>query len=217
VYEFTKATGVQVGPSFQYLVPHVEPAGDEFNFWSGQLPLIYYPDMSQLYVDTAGNANYYHVGYRTNPSAVFTETELYKTPLNFRNECESLPLQLTPQTVTPTPIQPTSGQVSTNAVPLTLNDAVIAFQISMCDPALSIDDEQKDSGSIYPNPASNVVYFTGDRVISYRVIDATGRTVFTGTLSEDKSIYIGDLAQGMYFIQAFDSKRNIETFKLIKR
>ncbi len=217
VHEFAKATGAQVGQSYQYLVPHMEPAGDEFNFWSGQLPLIYYPDISQLYVDTAGNANYYHVGYRTNPSAVFTETELYKTPLNFRNECDYLPLQLTPNTATLTPIPATSGQVPTSTVPLTFNDAVITFQISMCDPTLSIDEEFKDRGSIYPNPANDIVYFTGDSVVTYTVLDASGRTVFSGTLTEEKSIYVGDLAQGMYFIQAFDHNRNMDTFKLIKR
>ena len=217
VYEFTKTTGAQVGTSYQYLVPHIEPAGDEFNFWSGQLPLIYYPDMSQLYISTDGTANYYHVGYRTNPSATFTETELYRTPLNFRNECDHLILQLTPNTGSLIPIQVTSGQVPTSTMPLTFNDMVIAFQISMCDPALSIDEEQKDKGSMYPNPASDVVYFTGDSIETYAVLDALGRIVFTGTLTEEKSIYIGDLAQGMYFIQAFDHNRNMDTFKLIKR
>ncbi|MEM7086779.1 MAG: T9SS type A sorting domain-containing protein [Bacteroidota bacterium] len=217
VYEFTKATGTQVGASYQYLVPHTEPAGDEFNFWSGQLPLIYYPDISQLYVDTGGNANYYHVGYRTNPSATFTETELYKTPLNFRNECDHLALQLTPNTGNLTPIQVTSGQVPTSVVSLILNDAVIAFQISMCDPALSINEENKNKGGIYPNPASDVVYLTGDNLKTYKVIDASGRTVFMGTLTNEKSIYIGNLAQGMYFVQTFDPNRNMQTFKLIKR
>jgi len=217
VYEFAKATGAQVGASYQYLVPHVEPSGDEFNFWSGQLPLIYYPDISQLYVDTAGNANYYHVGYRTNPSASFAETELFKTPLNFRNECHNLVLQLTPNSGNLTPIQVTSGQVPTTTVPLTLNDMVISFQISMCDPALSIDEERNDRGSMYPNPASNIVYFTGEGVLNYSVLDASGRIVFTGTLTEEKSIYIGDLANGMYFIKAFDRDGSMDTFKLIKR
>jgi len=217
IYEFAKATGAQVGISYQYLVPHVEPSGDEFNFWSGQLPLIYYPDISQLYVDTAGNANYYHVGYRTNPSATFTETELYKTPLNFRNECNNLILQLTPNTGNLNPIQVTSGQVPTSEVPITLNDVVISFQISMCDPALSIDEERKDKGSIYPNPASDVVHFTGDDLTTYTVLDASGRIVFTGTLTEEKTVYVGDLANGMYFIKAFDSNGNMDTFKLIKR
>ena len=217
VYEFAKATGAQVGPSYQYLVPHVEPTGDEFNFWSGQLPLIYYPDMSQLYVDSAGIANYYHVGYRTNPSATFTESELYKTPVNFRNECNNLILQLTVNTGNLTPITVTSGQVPVNAVPITLNDMVVPFQISMCDPALSIDEERLDKGTMYPNPASDLVYFTSDDIATYTVIDALGRSVFSGTLTEDKSIYVGDLTNGMYFIKAFDGCGNMDTFKLIKR
>lgn len=217
VYEFAKATGAQVGASYQYLVPHVEPAGDEFNFWSGQLPLIYYPDISQLSISSDGTANYYHVGYRTNPSATFTEAELYKTPVNLRNECDHLALQLTTNTGSLIPIVVTSNQIPTSTVPLTLNDAVITFQISMCDPALSIDEDQKDRSAIYPNPASDVVYFTSDGLVTYSVLDASGRIVFTGALTEEKSIYIGDLANGMYFIQAFDLNLNMDTFKLIKR
>ena len=62
VYEFNKATGAQTSPYTQYLVSHIEHSPEEFNFWSLQMPLIYYPDMSYQYMNNDGTGtHYYHV------------------------------------------------------------------------------------------------------------------------------------------------------------
>ncbi|MEL6812473.1 MAG: T9SS type A sorting domain-containing protein, partial [Bacteroidota bacterium] len=217
VYEFVKATGVQVGASYQYLVPHTEPAGDEFNFWSGQLPLIYYPDISHLYTDTAGVSSYFHVGYRTNPSASFTEAELFRTPTFLRNECEDLPLQLTPNAATFSPTPVTSGQIPTTAVPLVLNDAAVSYTTTPCDMALNINDIEQEKGGIFPNPAADYVFFTSEGIQSFQVMDAMGRTIFNGVLTSEKSIYVGHLKPGMYFIQVEGDTYRSHTFKLVKK
>lgn len=217
VYEFAKATGTQVGASYQYLVPHMEPAGDDFNFWNGQLPLIYYPDISYYYVNPGGGSDYYHVGYRTNTGATFTEAELYRTPLNFRNECDHQILQLNPNAASFISTTVTSGQVPVTQVPLTLTDAAVAFQISMCDPIMSIDDNNKLKGSIYPNPASEYVRFAGMQVATYIITDTSGKIVLSGKMASEAPLYIGELPQGMYFIQAWNEQESLQTFKLIKR
>ncbi|MEM7187144.1 MAG: T9SS type A sorting domain-containing protein [Bacteroidota bacterium] len=217
VYEFVKATGAQVGTSYQYLVPHAEPTGDEFNFWSGQMPLIYYPDISTLYLGAGGGADYYHVGYRTNPSATFSETELYRTPVNYRNECDFQQLQLSPNSITLQAVPVTSGGIPVATVPLTLTDAVIAFQISMCDPSLGVEHPSEENIRLHPNPASDYVHIDGNGVSQLEIVDALGRTIRRQSIASGSPIFIGDLVPGMYFLRVSGESGIEQTFRLLKR
>ena len=217
VHEFAKATGLQVGNSYQYLVPHTEPIGDEFNFWSGQLPLIFYPDITFQKVDATGVNNFYHVGYRTNTPGGFTETELFETTVSKRNVCERLGIQLTPNPFTPQYSLVTSAHISVVEVPLVLNDMPISFTEEFCDPTMSVDENFKDKSLLYPNPASDYVYITGKELRSYRILEANGRLVSEGVLKNNDPIFIGNLSNGLYFIQVTDDSGRIENFKLIKK
>ncbi|QNJ99177.1 T9SS type A sorting domain-containing protein [Constantimarinum furrinae] len=216
VYEFAKATGAQVGTSYQYLVPHVEPAGDEFNFWTGQFPTMYFPDMSQFIVDTAGNAEYYHVGYRTDPSATFTSAEIFRTPLNLRNECENLVNMLNPNAAGFQFTTVTSAGVPNTSQAITLNAVSVSFTESMCDPTLPVQEFNKNTGYFYPNPASEYIHYSTNDLVSFNLYDFSGKLLKTEKSEDIQQIFIGNLNTGMYFIQGEDVHGNLMTFRFIK-
>jgi hypothetical protein len=216
VYEFNKTTGAQVGMSYQYLVPHVEPTGDEFNFWSAQLPLIYYPDMSKFMIDTAGNAEYYHVGYRTDPSASFTSAELFRTPLHLRNECENIINQLNPNSLNFQFTSVTSAGVPTTSQAIVLNSVTVTYSESMCDPTLPVEDFKKSKGYFYPNPASDRIWYSGGDLRSYILYDTAGKVLKQNDDSVKTEIYIGDLKPGLYFIKGKDIDGAQIYFRMIK-
>jgi len=214
VYEFEKANGNQVGLSYQFLVPHTEPIGDEFNFWNGQLPLIYYPDISFPDVDAAGNASYYHLGYRTDGG--ITSMEVFKTDSNLRNECENLILN-----INHSPISITQVPVSSAGVPIIMTPASIGmngfnYTVLPCSTFLSVGDNELDSGFVYPNPVSDYLTFSLKSIQSYTIIDALGRSVRTESLNSNAQIYVGDLSKGLYFIEAVDDNKNSQIYRIIK-
>ena len=218
VYEFLKATGAQVGLSYQYLTPHVEPTTDEFNFWNTQMPLVYYPDISFDYPNPAGSSYYYHVGYRTALSATYTEAELYKTTIvNLRNQCENLILQLMPNPLTVAPIPVFSGPTPTIQNPFPLNQINVPFTVTSCDPLLSADEEIEGKMGMYPNPAGDIVYFTAMNLKNYTINDVLGRTVSQGVFTNEASIDVNSLNQGVYLVNVFDGSGKMQTFKLLKK
>lgn len=214
VYEFEKANGNQVGLSYQFLVPHAEPAGDEFNFWNGQMPLMYYPDMSFPTIDTSGNAYYYHVGYRTDGG--LTNMELFKTDLNLRNECENMLLNLnqTPISVLPVPVS--SAGVPTNMTASSIGINSFNYTVNPCDFFLSVNDNEIEKGSLFPNPAKDYVNFSLKTIESYMIFDALGRVVASDDLNNNQ-VYVGDLNTGVYFIKAMDASKKSQTYKFIKK
>lgn len=217
VYEFAKANGAQVA-SFQYLVPHIEPLGDEFNFWTAQMPLIYYPDISFPFTETGGSVFYYYIGYRTTGSPGFTEAELFKTTnTNLRNQCENMPLIITPNPFSMQPTPVISGPVPNLNNSFTLNETIVPFSITSCDPTLSLDETIEDKSEMYPNPSGNYVYFTSENVNKYKLFDAFGRLINEGVFTDEKAIFVGNLEQGVYFITLYSQSNSKQIFKLIKK
>ena len=216
VHEFDKPTGNQVGQSYQYLVPHVEPLGDEFNFWTVQMPIIYYPDISTQFGVPGTPPNYFHVGYRTNPPGSFTEAELFRTTPNKRNECENLNIILTPNPLTVQNSPVTSASIPNTEIVLVLNDIVLNYTEQFCDPTLSVGDINFNDTLIYPNPVGDILYFSTENLISYSIYDSLGRTIMEGSLTDKSSIQVSSLKKGIYFINIVDNNNAIQIIKFIK-
>ncbi|MDC8002651.1 T9SS type A sorting domain-containing protein [Aureisphaera galaxeae] len=217
VYEFDKASGNPVGINYQFLVPHTEPIGDEFNFWIGQMPLIYYPEMSFVHRNAVGTvSDYFHVGYRRNNTASFTAAELYKTDLTKRNICENLLLNIGPVGISTFTIQVSSGVIPAFTSPLGMNVNAYNYTEDLCDTGLSTGDQEIKTGVIYPNPVSNTLYTTITGATSYIIHDALGRKVAMGQLDASKAINVEGFTSGMYFISITDDSRSAQTFKFIK-
>lgn len=219
VYEFDMATGNQVGDSYQYLLPHTEPVGDVFNFWNGQMPLIYYPDMGFLYIDTAGNTSYALGGYRTDATG-FSNIELFATPLNKVNQCTQENLTFTvnalPALTSITTVS--SGNTPVTAIPLVLNNTSVTFTEDSCDPALSVGSNEYDAIKLYPNPASERIYISGQTIQSVQVVDVRGSIVLEKTsYNPAGGLYVGDLRGGIYFVNVEGENNMIHTFKIVKK
>lgn len=214
VYEFNKNTGNPVMINYQYLVPHIEPVGDEFNFWNSQLPLIYYPDIG-FGQGVADTPNYYFVGYRTEPSATFSETELFKTTNNKRNNCEHLEINLTFNSISLQNVPIIYGPTPNSAIPFEPFNVIINYTSDSCDPNLSVGENNFDKTIIYPNPVSDLLYLTGETLEFYKIIDVSGKSIIAGSLNKENSIYVGNLSNGVYFIE-IHSTDTLQTIKFIK-
>ena len=206
IYEFNKNTGNPVAVNYQYLVPHMEPLGDEFNFWNSQLPLIYYPDIAFPH-GMSDEANYYLVGYRTEPPATFTDAELFKVASDKRNDCEQHEIILTKFSVALQDVPIIYGPTPNTASPFEPFNIVINYNSDSCDPGLSIGEIDINKNFIYPNPVSDVLFLKGESLLDYQIFDSSGKSIMEGSINENKSINVGNLKNGVYFIQI----RTIET------
>jgi hypothetical protein len=219
IYEFDKATGIQAGDSYQYLLPFEEPIGDEYNFWNGQMPLMYYPDMAMLNVLTNGVTDYMALGYRTDATN-FGNIELFKIDNLNRNVCDNLPLQFNSSTLGPiTPIiTVSSGNMPTIDNSLALNFQSPTITEASCDPALSVGSNQIMNIKLYPNPTTDYIYLSGDKIVSVQIVDSMGRTVLKSkSINSSNGMYVGDLRNGIYFVSVTGINNQTQTFKLLKK
>lgn len=217
VYEFDKTTGVQVSPYTQYLVPHTEHSPEELNFWSGQMPLIYYPDMSYQYTNTDGSGSFYfHVGYRTVPSGE-TWVESLSTNTSLDNVCIKLVKNLTLNPLQYTPLVATSGFVPYNQGPIVVNANPMTPLDRDCDDTiLSITNPQGVQWKLYPNPSRDAVYLSSEVAIEFVLFDELGRTISTGVVSSTIPLDISKVSVGMYFV-TLKVSGGTETIKLLKK
>ena len=77
-----------------------------------------------------------------------------------------------------------------------------------------IENQLAGSKSIYPNPATNVLYVTNNATFSFMIQDMLGHTVMEGS-SSNGSIDISDLPQGFYFLRLGDEGRE-GVFQFVK-
>ncbi|HNM33059.1 MAG TPA: T9SS type A sorting domain-containing protein, partial [Chitinophagales bacterium] len=72
---------------------------------------------------------------------------------------------------------------------------------------------------IYPNPATHTlhIYTNHSSTYTFTVFDANGKSIFSGKLiGQDNSIYIGNLAKGLYHIQLTNEAQNTYNHSFIK-
>jgi hypothetical protein len=216
VYEFDKISGNQVGQSYQYLVPNTEPAGDDFNFWFWQMPLVYYPDISFMKDFPGSNGDYYHVGYRREPANGYVQSEMVRTPVSKINVCDRLSLSFVPNSLTPTNTPVLSGTIPNSITTFSVNTNSIVFTQDFCVSTLSVNDNKFEKASVYPNPANELVNITGTLSESYRIYDTLGRLVLSGKFNNDYQIKLETITSGLYFIELEGLNDNVQVVKLLK-
>ncbi|MDN3691999.1 BspA family leucine-rich repeat surface protein [Chryseobacterium tructae] len=77
------------------------------------------------------------------------------------------------------------------------------------------DIKMDNKVSIYPNPATDIIYIKNTTADHYTILDLTGRVVLKGSMTNEK-INIQTLAPGNYLLQ-LHLKENTQNFKLIKK
>lgn len=219
IYEFDKATGNQAGDSYQFLLPYEEPIGDEYNFWNGQMPLMYYPDMAMNYVLNSGVVNYFALGYRKDNTA-YGNIELFKIDNLNRNVCDNLFLQFNSNPLGPIlPITTvSSGNTPGSDSALTLTFQTPTITQASCDPTLSVGSNQMLDVKLYPNPATDYIFFSGDEVSFVKIVDSVGRIILESkSFDNSNGLYVGNLKKGIYFVSVSGFNNQTQAFKLIKK
>jgi hypothetical protein len=217
VFEFDKTNGNQVGHPIIYRVPHTEITTDEYNFWNGQMPLIYYPQIS---ASTAISISFHNViGYRTPVVTANTEANLFRTLPNYENTCLNDGLDFTPNTINYTAITNVmSGSTPITPFPMTLNYTAITVITSDCNgnPLSINENDSLDNNYMYPNPASSKIFTSNIDAHKYQIYDVQGRKVLEGTINQDQSININSLSKGVYMIKIINDTNQSQIFKVVK-
>ncbi len=80
-----------------------------------------------------------------------------------------------------------------------------------------INDNEKNSISVYPNPASDFIIIASDfENLEFKLLDISGKLIISKDLdSKSQSIEINKLSKGVYFYQLINSDDQIENGKLI--
>lgn len=217
VYEFAKANGSPAPNNFQYLVPNVEPATEDYNFWDFQMPIMYYPDITAINMDSSGVPFYYHVGYRvTDPTVGTVNMELIKTGFSKENTCDKKPINLTLNPLVKQDISVTSAHIPVNTFPMTLNRNVQAYVSEFCEANLGVQGNSVNPIKIYPNPVVNKLYVDSDNATDYQVYDLNGRLLAKGELGRDNSIEMSSFMRGMYLVVIETENTATQTFKVLK-
>lgn len=221
IYEFDKATGNEVGTSYQYLVPFQETQPDPYNLWNTQLPLIYYPDMAIIDSD-ATTPIHYTVGFRNGDAANggLANIEFINVDAQKMNECDNIVIDYTRNALGTVDFisNVTSALVTTTDHLMALNDTAITLDFDSCSTSLSLQDQDKLNIRLYPNPASSYIFLGNTEVSEIQIMDIHGKKVFEAkSYSNDEGIFIGNLKTGVYFINVKVSGKTSESLKLIKK
>jgi hypothetical protein len=202
-YEFDKATGNQVTTNFFYNIPYQDPGfNDYFDFWSAQMPLIYYPDMAVCLRDQSG---YFMVGYRADLPANNVNAEFIKTDVSLQNECYRTSYAISHNALAVTSIETQAIAGNSDFIDVNLIPATMYYEYNLSCPDLSIDDQKmNDQVDIFPNPAHNRLYcnISAQGPVCYSIYGANGIKTGEGKLDSGKpEIDISTLSAGLYFIK----------------
>jgi hypothetical protein len=220
IYEFDKATGNEVGNSFQYITPFQETQTDDYNLWNGQLPLIFYPDMAIL-DSNAANPIHYTVGYREGFITVggLANIEFINVDALKRNECNNIIVDYTRNALGNVDFIPnvTSAQVPITDNLMAFTDTTIVLDFDSCSDPLSTIDLNQINIKLYPNPASNYVFLNSEDIHEIQIMDIRGKKVYESRshVNNDK-IYVGNLKTGLYFVKIKINNNTSKTIKFIK-
>lgn len=114
----------------------------------------------------------------------------------------------TNQTFFPT----TAGNYS---VSVTDPSGCTAMSTAMYTGVMSLNENEQDSFTIYPNPVSNEFYISTIEPGSYELIQSDGKVVLSGDYFLGESIDVNTLADGMYLLKFVTNYGLFET-KLVK-
>lgn len=91
-----------------------------------------------------------------------------------------------------------------------------SFRFNFEDDPLSTDSYNQSQFSVYPNPATDIINFAGNKVEGSKVMifDTSGKCVVTLDLSVNRTVDVGTLLPGVYIAQLTGAQYN-ETVKFV--
>ena len=83
--------------------------------------------------------------------------------------------------------------------------------------SLSLQSQEESAIKLYPIPASTYIYIDQADNATLRLLDITRKLVLeTNNYQNNEAIFIGNLENGIYFINVETFEKSSKNFKLIK-
>jgi len=81
---------------------------------------------------------------------------------------------------------------------------------------LAVNDINKSSLSVYPNPTSDFLTISGSKLESVEIYDATGKRIKSGIVEADNRLDVRNLSAGQYILKV-KSENATTSHKFIKK
>jgi hypothetical protein len=108
------------------------------------------------------------------------------------------------------------GSISINETLMSSNPTNLVLVEDSCT-SLSLQSQEETAIKLYPNPASTYIYIDQADNATLRLLDITGKLVLeTNNYQNNEGIFIGNLENGIYFINVETFEKSSKNFKLIK-
>lgn len=78
-----------------------------------------------------------------------------------------------------------------------------------------VENDDDINIKVYPNPASSIVQFEGDGVISVRVVNLIGKLQFQQNDIQEKYFDVSNLVPGVYFLNFLLENSRFKSIKII--
>jgi hypothetical protein len=109
------------------------------------------------------------------------------------------------------------GSISINETLMSSNPTNLVLVENSCSSSLSLQSQKVSPIKLYPNPASTYIYIDQADNATLRLLDITGKLVLeTNNYQNNEGIFIGNLENGIYFINVVTFEKSSKNFKLIK-
>ena len=100
---------------------------------------------------------------------------------------------------------------------MSFNPTTLVLVENSCSSSLSLQSQKVSPIKLYPNPASTYIYIDQADNATLRLLDITGKLVLeTNNYQNNEAIFIGNLENGIYFINVETFEKSSKNFKLIK-
>ena len=110
-----------------------------------------------------------------------------------------------------------SLSLSIHKTPMSFNPTTLVLVENSCSSSLSLQSQKVSPIKLYPNPASTYIYIDQADNATLRLLDITGKLVLeTNNYQNNEAIFIGNLENGIYFINVETFEKSSKNFKLIK-
>jgi hypothetical protein len=202
VYEFDKVSGDEVSLNYFYNV-YCQDFGfnDYFDFWNGQMPLIYYPEMAISLRDESGYFITCYTGFLGSP-----RLEFIKTYSDHKNLCYRTPFSLThnPRIIFKVDCEfkaafPEYNEFSLSSIPYDY------YTELNCPTNTTVyENADEPNVNVHPNPSYDWLHIniSSQESVNYSIYNCKGIKTVVGKLSSGESIIdISTLPPGLYFIK----------------
>jgi hypothetical protein len=109
------------------------------------------------------------------------------------------------------------GSISITETAMSFNPTSLVLVKDSFSSSLSLQSQKESPIKLYPIPASTYIYIDQADNATLRLLDITRKLVLeTNNYQNNEAIFIGNLENGIYFINVETSEKALKNFKLIK-